>query len=192
MYKLSIFLILFCASTIHSQIQFNNSYINNISVDSLKKSNNNFKRSYEINFSSGIFIPIQFYKENIIGTEFNLGLQKNYSELLSLCLDFDLAFAKNIYLQVEFGSKYYFLNNKKFKLFFGPKIGTLLVNEKNRLGFQSFFPLCFSLEVGMQIRLNKKFSVLLKTNNNSRLRVGFDKSTLDNYCLINGGISYQF
>lgn len=202
MNKTLTFFLLFWISTIHPQSNIVNNNIYPISIDSVKKENNSLRSKYSIYFSTGIFIPVKFYKEYKIGTDLNIGVQKDLSESSSLCLDIDLAFAKEssiyytnwmTYFQIEFGYKHHIPISDKLKFFIGPKFGTSLIKvRKEAFSFQSFIPLCVSFETGLQHKLNNYFSVLFKVNYNLKLRIKFDPTELDNYFFINGGLSYQF
>jgi hypothetical protein len=200
--KLLLLLLVISLSNIYSQTDYNEKFFDNNLIESIKKENLDFKNCYSIYFTSGMFIPTKFYKDYNIGTDLNIGVQKDVSESFSMCLDIDLAFAKEssiyytnwmTYLQLEFGFKHRIPITEKFKFFIGPKFGTSLLKvRKEAFSFQSFIPLCVSLETGLQHNLNNNFSVLFKVNYNLKLRVKFDPTELDNYFLINGGICYKF
>ena len=193
MHKLLFFFLLFITA-IQAQIMSYDASTQNISNKFYNKKNSNFKSSYSVYFTSGFFIPVRLFHEINNGTDYNFGIQKNVSETMSWCFDIDLAYTEKTYLQFEVSPRYYFPAIGKLKLFAGPKFGTLLSTAVDKVGlsFQSFFPLCFSLEAGFQYNVNKNLSVLFKFNDNSRLRVWFDNSDLDNYVFLNGGIGYQF
>jgi hypothetical protein len=192
--KIFLVCLLFYSTLSISQIRFDESYYNIILNNSSKEKNINFKSSYSVYFTSGFFIPVRLFHEESNGIDYNFGIQKNVSETMSWCFDIDLAYTEKTYLQFEVSPRFYFPAVGKLKLFVGPKFGTLLSTAVDKVGlsFQSFFPLCFSLEAGFQYNVNKNLSVLFKFNDNSRLRVWFYNSDLDNYIFINGGIGYQF
>jgi hypothetical protein len=51
-----------------------------------------YKQTFSINLSPSLFIPVNLDNEKRLGFGAQLGVQWNYKENTSLCLDFDLAF----------------------------------------------------------------------------------------------------
>jgi len=176
----------------------------NLLYNSNEKEITAYKKSFSVNLAPAVFIPVKYFNQNTIGSGLNIGLQYNYSENKSLCLDFDLAYAKrkygNIvsdtwvsYMLLEFGPKFYLQRDEKLDIFATPEIGVIFSrNGGKNYGNESKIPLCISFEVGVQYKLMKNLSALLKIKNNIQIIATAYNTDLNDFLLINGGLSYQF
>ena len=189
--KIILVCLLFYSVVSISQIKYDESQSN----FSLNEKNSNFKSSYSVYFTSGFFIPVRLNEEKNTGIDYNFGFQNNTPDTMSLCLDIDLAFTKQTYLQIQFSPRYYFPISKNFKLFVGPKVGIFLYTTdegKLSLSFLTILPLSISFDAGMQYKINNNFSFLFKITNNPRIESGYNTSRFGYYIFANGGIVYQF
>lgn len=181
---LTLILLLYSVSAFAQNIsEFQNIYKNNDLISKDIK----FKKSLSLNISAGAFIPIKFGDEDYyIGPGFSVGLQKNLSELISLCLDFDIIYTKakeNHYYYnsinkryitgLEFGPKFHFLKYKNLNLFASAEIGIMaVIDERQVTSFISLIPVCFSLETGFEYKLSNKVSIISKIKHNSYIAAG--------------------
>lgn len=204
MKKLLIIFFLIFTSLTWAQNYFNNqkefSSINKyfLSLDKI------FSKSFSINILPGAFIPVNLDEEYYIGPGIEVGLQYNTSELISLCFNYNLYFSKakikypeeirkRIIMQFEFGPKFNFYKYKNFDLYILPETGAITIwDEKNKYEYTSLFPVCFSLETGIEYKLSKKISLKSKIKYSTQIGIGLEKSKINTFLITNSGINIIF
>ncbi|MBI5403336.1 MAG: hypothetical protein HY959_08025 [Ignavibacteriae bacterium] len=206
MHKQIIFFLLICFTSAFPQVQTENSYSDNILIKSLDKENGVFNKSFSFNLSPSLFIPVNLDNEKRLGFGAQLGIQWNYKEKISLCLDYDLAYTVkpgtnssfgntpstwNTYMMLIAGVKFYFPLNEKLKLFCTPGLGVLSLRKRAN---QSEVTPCISFEFGAQYKLNNNFSAFCKLKTSPQIKIGVmgGNTDLGGVVLFNSGIGYQF
>jgi len=212
MYKIIIVIFLFCYTYAFSQINPDNFYCNNNSLISLNNNNNNiaFEKSFSVYLSPLLFIPVNLDLENRTGFGTQIGIQWNYKEKNSICLDFDMAYTVtpgydygigiyrmsvsskwNNYLMLTAGAKFYFPLNEKIKLFCTPGLGVL--SARKRANQPELAPI-ISVEFGGQYKLSNNFSAFCKLKASPQIKIVVmgGNSDLGGVVLFNSGIIYQF
>lgn len=201
---------LICFTSAFSQVQSGNSFCVNILIKSLEKENTAFKKSFSVNLSPSLFVPINLDNEKRVGYGAQLGIQWNYKVETSLCLDFDLAYTvipgysysysrytynipsiRKTYMMLTAGIKYYFPLNEKLKFFCTPGLGAISMKKENKE--PETFP-CLSFEVGTQYKLNNNFSTFCKLKISPQIKFGIlgGNTDIGGVALCNIGLSYQF
>jgi hypothetical protein len=202
MNKLIIFFILFCFTSAFPQVLGKNYYYNYIQLRSSDSENSVYNKSISVNIAPAIFFPVSNFGSNTIGTGLNIGVQYNYSEKHSLSLDFDLAYTKrkngNVvsdkwisYMQLEFGPKFYLQRNENLDIFAAPEIGIIFASDRDTYGKETNLPLCVSFEAGLNYKMAKNLSALLKIKNNIQIIATIYNFDLNDFLLINGGLSIR-
>jgi hypothetical protein len=169
-----------------------------------------YKQTFSVNLSPSLFIPVNLDTEKRLGFGVGLGVQWNYKENTSLCLDYDIAYTVtpgdehwfgnewvsysskwNTYMMLTAGVKFYFPLNEKLKLFCTTGLGVLSLRKRAN---QTEVTPCISFEIGGQYKLNNNFSAFCKLKNSPQLKIGMmgGSSDIGAVVLINCGIGYQF
>lgn len=199
-----IILLLFYCLPLTAQI--NNQNLKNLQSNKpFVNSDDKFHKSVSINVLTGLFLPIHFDDEYYTASGFTIGLQNNTSELLSLCLNYEMVFTKShskIYyynevkpkyiLRLEFGTQFNYLNLKDWKFFAAPYLGIMTIGgAKSETLFSSLLPVSFALETGTQYKLSDKISLRMSARHNSFISAGIDNGETFTFMQFNGGISIR-
>lgn len=194
---------MFCFTSVFPQVLPEQSFHKNLFSERIEKEKTIFNKSFSLNIAPAVFIPVRYFSQNTIGSGLNIGVQYNYSEKQSLCLDFDLAYAKrkhgNIvsdiwtsYMQLEIGPKFFLQRDEKLDVFATPEIGVIFSrNGGKNYSNESIIPLCVSFEAGINYKLTKNLSALLKIKNNIQIIATVYSFDLNDFILINGGLSIK-
>lgn len=169
-----------------------------------------YKQTFSVNLSPSLFIPVNLDTEKRLGFGVGLGMQWNYKDNTSLCLDYDLAYTVtpgyeygsgitrmsvsskwNTYMMLTAGVKFYFPLNEKLKLFCAPGLGVLSLRKR---AHQPEVTPCISFEIGGQYKFNNNFSAFCKLKNSPQIKIGMmgGSSDIGAVVLFNIGVGYQF
>ena len=168
-----------------------------------------YKQTFSVYLSPSLFIPVNLDEKRLgFGTE--IGVQWNYKDNTSLCLDYDLAYTVkpgydygsgiyrgtspsiwNTYMMLTAGVKFYFPLNEKLKLFCTPGLGVISMRKRAN---QSDIAPAISFEFGGQYKLNYNFSTFCKLKYSTAIPLGVMGGSfiIGGASLFNIGIGYQF